>query len=164
MTKKSKSNQFYFRATWRGLYLVLAISIIVPPFVLMTKSRGEQPLLAGGIEDGEDQFDHFRLIETLLASYDGNGKKRLSAEADKIIHRNRFAGLFAYYNLKEIFISGLKVELYPREQLPQDGSDLISSSFKDIGDRFLPIVGVQPISEEYPNNLLSVSLIAKLFR
>ena len=35
--------------------------------------------------------------------------------AEKIVHKNRTAGLFTYYNLKEIYISDLGVQVYPRE-------------------------------------------------
>jgi hypothetical protein len=152
---KGKISPHLMRKNWKVPYAALLICIVALPFILVVKSKMERSaasqLLEWTIENepGEGPFDHFRLTGVSLVRRDDAQRKLFSVEAEKIIHRNRRARFFLYYNLKEIYISNLKVGFYPRQQPDREKSRLLSRSFEDISDQLLSTLGFPALSENH---------------
>ena len=144
-------------ANWRSLIIVLFTALIALPVVLVIRVKREQLAASASLEEKlreEGPFDRFRLRAVSLVNRDGNDQKRFSAKADKIIHRNRTTRFFSYANLKELYVSGLQIEFYPRTQVAEGRSGLLSSSFTEISNLSRSLVGVpSALSEDSLENL-----------
>ena len=143
------------RKNWKGPYVALLICIVALPLILVIKSKMEQSASSRFLEwmikneNEEEPFDHFRVIGVSLVRRDSDQRKLFSVEAERIIHRNRRARFFLYYNLKEIYISGLKIGFYPRQQPAQEKSQVLNASFENIGGRLLSTLGFPSLSENH---------------
>lgn len=167
------------RKNWKGPYVALLICIVALPLILVVKFKMEQSASSQFLEwtieneNAEEPFDHFRVIGVSLVHRDSDQRKLFSVEAEKIIHRNRRARFFLYYNLKEIYISGLKIGFYPRQQPAQEKSrvlnasaeekrtvtqdtepaqeksQVLNASFENIGGRLLSTLGFPSLSENH---------------
>jgi hypothetical protein len=144
-------------ANRQSLSIVLFAAFIALPIVLVVKVQRERLAVSVFLEEQlreEGSFDRFRFRAASLVSRDGNNQKRFSAKAGTIIHRNRTARFFSYANLKELYISDLQMEFYPRTQVVEGRAGLLSSSFAEISDLSRSLVGVpSTFSEDALENL-----------
>jgi hypothetical protein len=144
-------------ANRQSLSIVLFAAFIALPIVLVVKVQRERLAVSVFLEEQlreEGSFDRFRFRAASLVSRDGNNQKRFSAKAGTIIHRNRTARFFSYANLKELYISDLQMEFYPRTQVVEGRAGLLSSSFAEISNLSRSLVGVpSTFSEDALENL-----------
>lgn len=90
--------------------LIIAIFVSFPILNKKSKSDNSQPVMS--LRDKpEEYYDNFRVDRVSLLKRQ-DGKILFSLSADKVIHRKRISRLFVYQNLKEIYISGVKVDIY----------------------------------------------------
>jgi hypothetical protein len=144
-------------ANRQNLSIVLFAAFIALPVVFVIRAQREQLAASAVLEEqlrAEGPFDRFRFRAASLVSRDGNNQKRFSAKAGTIIHRNRTTRFFSYANLKELYISDLQMEFYPRTQAAEGRAGLLSSSFTEISDLSRSLVGVpSTFSEDALENL-----------
>lgn len=70
-----------------------------------------------------------------------------SISADKVIHRKRISRLFVYQNLKEIYMSGVKIDIYPYNTASISKHKDIAILLDDISRSFTSL-GKPPTSME----------------
>ncbi|MFZ3135887.1 MAG: hypothetical protein WA126_00680 [Thermodesulfovibrionales bacterium] len=91
----------------------------------------------------EENYDNFR-IENISIVRKENNRTFFSLTADEIVHRKRFSKLFHYQNLKEIHLSGVKLDIY-MNNISSDTNENISIPLDDISNVFASL-GKQPTS------------------
>lgn len=147
----------WLQACWRYLYVALLLCVIAFPAVLVGQFKRQQALpdpLLEELRRDKESFDRFRLQGVTLISSTPDNHRRFTATAEKIVHSNRKARFFAYHNLTELSVSGLRVELYPRPQLEQNATGLLSASFAEISNLCRSLAGpLTTFSEDMLENL-----------
>jgi len=78
----------------------------------------------------EKMYDNFRAENVSLIRKKDN-KLFFVLTAEEIIHRKRFSRLFLYQNLKEVYISGAKIDIY-FNALSSAGNNLLMDEIHDI--------------------------------
>jgi len=78
----------------------------------------------------EKMYDNFRAENVSLIRKKDN-KLFFVLTAEEIIHRKRFSRLFLYQNLKEVYISGAKIDIY-FNTLSSAGNNLLMDEIHDI--------------------------------
>ena len=145
------------RVNRQSLGIVLFAAFIALPVVLVIRVQKEQSAASAFLQERlreEGPFDRFRFRAVSLVNRDGNNQKRFSAKAGTIVHRNRTARFFSYANLKELYISDLQLEFYPRTQVAEGRAGLLTSSFAEISDLSRSLAGVPAtFSEDALENL-----------
>jgi hypothetical protein len=174
----------------RVILLVVIFGSVLPIFWLtkvQTERRFVKPSLSeDGAESEEEPSYLFKLSGVGTVKFEDNDKV-LSLAADKIVYRNRGSEFFTYQNLRELYISDLKIDLFPRKQeIPENDSGrgaepklqgspaALSLSFQDLVDRLPSFIGL-PTTEEreqarerlthsdVEDNIFTKVIIEKLF-
>ncbi len=97
------------------------------PFSNQFNKTGKETLLSNAF------YDSF-LVESINITKKEHNKLLFTFSADEIIHRKRRAKLFVYQNLKELYLSKVRIEIYPPD--PDKNMmlfDNISTSIASIG-------------------------------
>lgn len=137
---------FLLAATFGAIFLILWRANV-------TMEQPTPQLSLKAMEDDlEEPFDRFKLSGVTMTVVDRD-HQFLRLGAEKIVHKNRTAGLFTYYNLKEIYISDLGVQVYPREATPS----AVSQPFSSISHRLSSFFDVT-----MPENLRSADFLSNL--
>lgn len=89
----------------------------------------------------EKNYDNFR-AEHVSVIRKRDNKPHFILTADEIIHRKRFSKLFLYQNLKEIYISGAKIDIYLNNRASSGNNLLPVDEMNDI----FRSLGKQPTS------------------
>jgi hypothetical protein len=109
----------------------------------------------------EKMYDNFR-AENVSLTRKKNNKLFFALTAEEIIHRKRFSRLFLYQNLKEVYISGAKIDIY-FNTLSSAGNNLLMDEIHDI----LRSLGKESTSiDEYSSGKVSDSdldLLSRIF-
>jgi hypothetical protein len=110
---------------------------------LNSKKAGDDEILAENDAQNftEKDYDNFR-AEHVSVIRKRDNKPHFVLTADEIIHRKRFSKLFLYQNLKEIYISGAKINIYLNNRA-SSGNNLLPVD--EINDIFRSL-GKQPTS------------------
>jgi len=82
------------------------------------------------VNPAEKMYDNFRAENVSLIRKKDN-KLFFVLTAEEIIHRKRFSRLFLYQNLKEVYISGAKIDIY-FNALSSAGNNLLMDEIHDI--------------------------------
>jgi hypothetical protein len=96
------------------LILFMVISSCAFLFLFLnSKKAGNDEILAENDAQNftEKDYDNFR-VEHVSVIRKRDNKPHFVLTADEIVHRKRFSKLFLYQNLKEIYISGAKIDIY----------------------------------------------------
>lgn len=146
--------------------LIIAIFVSFP--ILNKKSKNDNSRPGMSLRDKpEEYYDNFSVDEVSLLKHQ-NGRILFSLSADKVIHRKRISKLFVYQNLKEIYISGVKVDIFPYNNessrhknivLPVDD---IGGSFASFGKPSTPIEDYLSGNADTDLDLLTRLLIESL--
>ncbi len=103
----------------------------------------------------EEQADDFRVDNISIVRYEDN-RKLFSLSADKVIHRKRISKLFVYQNLKEIYMSGVKIDIYSGNSA--SNKKHIAIPVDDIGRSFTSLGKPSTSMEEYLSGNLDIDL------
>lgn len=97
------------------------------------------------INKTEEDYEKFRLDKISIIKRE-NDRVFFYIFADKVIHRKRISRLFVYQNLKEIYMSGVKIDFYLYDNTPKNyhkGITIplagIDSCFKSFGNPATPM-------------------------
>lgn len=90
-----------------------------------------------------------------------------SLSVNKIVHRKRISKLFVYQNLKEIYMSGVKIDTYPDDnalKAPESKDKNITLPVDDIGSSFTSLGKPSTPIEEYlaGNADINLDLLSRL--
>jgi hypothetical protein len=117
--------------------ILLAASVVVLCCCFLFISLNNRKTAEGNIlsEDSmgntaEKIYDNFR-AENVSLTRKKNNKLFFALTAEEIIHRKRFSRLFLYQNLKEVYISGAKIDIY-FNTLTSAGNNLLMDEMHDI--------------------------------
>lgn len=123
---------------------MLSLSLLYAYVLKKDQSTGSNVLLIDSLENqSEENYDNFR-IENISIVRKENNKTFFSLTADEIVHRKRFSKHFHYQNLKEIHLSGVKLDIY-MNNISSDTNENISIPLDDISNVFASL-GKQPTS------------------
>jgi len=124
------------------LFIVVSSSALLFLF-LDSKKASDDDIIAenDGQNFTEKNYDNFR-AEHVSIIRKKNNKPHFVLTADEIIHRKRFSKLFLYQNLKEIYISGAKIDIY-LNNMASSGNNLLPVD--EMNDIFRSL-GKQPTS------------------
>jgi hypothetical protein len=122
------------------LFMVVSSSAFL--LFLNNKKAGNDEILAEDRENStEKDYDNFR-AEHVSVIRKKHNKPHFVLTADEIIHRKRFSKLFLYQNLKEIYISGAKIDIYLNNRASSGNNLLPVDEMNDI----FRSLGKQPTS------------------
>lgn len=163
---------FDWRQWWRILCLVLTTCLLAFFIIVIVRFKTQQsipPPLLAEMKRKAEPFDRFRLLGVSVIRLGDDGRKRLSATAEKILHRNRVGKFFSYYNLKEIDISNLRVELSLKTQPHEGKTGLLGEAFQEINALPASMSGFSPTlaegkgeQDEGESEVISRALIDRL--
>ena len=110
----------------------------------------------------EGHYDNFRVDKISIMKRQDN-RILFSLSADKVIHRKRISKLFVYQNLKEIYMSGIKIDFYPYNNISIRHKN-IAIPVDDIGSIFTSLGKPSTSIEEYlaGNADIDLDLLSRL--
>src|SRR4030042_7008855 len=102
---------FYYQNRWVNfIFIAFLLLLTLAVFAYYPDKKSESDDI-NPENNPEEQADDFRADNISIVKYEDN-RKLFSLSADKIIHRKRISRLFVYQNLKEIYMSGVKIDIY----------------------------------------------------
>lgn len=132
------------------LLIAFLFLIVITTFVFLhnyiIKTKDSNPNL--DINKTEEDYDKFRLDKISVVKRE-NGRIFLHLYADSVIHRKRISKLFVYQNLKEIYISGAKIDFFIYDNTSKNNLRSIMIPVVDIGKSFTSFGYSYMTSEDY---------------
>jgi len=140
----------YLKPTWVRITLVALPLLIIIAIFLHSSNHNEipqsnisQPDIT--MLDGSGvSYDNFK-VENISIARRKDNRLFFSFSADKVIHRKRISKFFVYHNLKEIELSGIKIDFYPYKKASLKNKNIliplddIGSSFASLGKPSTPM-------------------------
>jgi hypothetical protein len=120
----------------RSVFLILFLSLLSCAFVFLflnNKKAGNDDILTENDVQTytEKDYDNFR-IEHISVVRKKDNKPHFILTADEVVHRKRASKLFLYQNLKEIYVSGAKIDIYLNNISSSGNSSLPFDEMNDI--------------------------------
>lgn len=136
--------------TYRRLSLTVIASLAAITALFFFTAHKESEVAGQRLHaDRAVEFDRFYLTGVSASKYEG-GRTSFSFDADRIVHRKRRAKFFVYQNIKEIYISNLKMDAYAGASVPSADGKATAVPLGDMFDIFTMLNGSQTPPGEYP--------------
>jgi hypothetical protein len=124
----------YFNDRWLKIIfitlpLLLIITIIVYFFNCNKSIKNDNNISFRN--NSAEYYDNFKVDKVSIVRRK-DGKMLFSMSAKMIVHRKRISRLFIYHNLKEILISGVRIDFYPYNNGFEKNQKPIALPFIDI--------------------------------
>ena len=114
------------------LFIIVSLSAFLFLFLNNKKASDDDILAENNAENfTEKNYDNFR-VEHVSVIRKKDNKPHFILTADEVIHRKRFSKLFSYQNLKEIYISGAKIDIYLNNISSSGNSSLLFDEMNEI--------------------------------
>jgi hypothetical protein len=160
-------NNRFLRTIFLAILLLLIIAIFVY-FPFCKKNKSDIPIQnisnRYNPDNPEEFYDNFK-INNISIERRENNRVLFILSADKVIHRKRISKIFVYQNLKEIFMSGVRIDFYPYDKTHANEYKNIVIPISDIADSFISL-GKPPASrEDYleGNSDVNLDLLTRIF-
>lgn len=128
----------YFRNTrFKTLFIAFPLLMVITIFAFLPIYIGKHGDVNTDfdINKTEEDYDKFRLDKISVVKRE-NARVFFYIFADKVIHRKRISRLFVYQNLKEIYMSGVKIDFYLYDNTSKNNHESITIPVVDIGSSF----------------------------
>jgi hypothetical protein len=115
--------------------------------------------------DNPDEFyDNFKINNVSIERRENN-RVLFILSAEKVIHRKRISKIFVYQNLKEIFMTGVRIDFYPYDKTPSNEYKNIAIPVSDIADSFISLGKPLTSREDYleGNSDVNLDLLTRIF-
>jgi hypothetical protein len=156
----------FLRNTWFKILLAAAFFLLLSilfPYLYDEKNSGNDKLKPDIVlkDSFAEQYDNFWVDKISIVKRIGD-KRLFSISADKVIHRKRISKLFVYQNLKEIYMTGVKIDVYSYNKLSADRN--VSLPVGDIGRSFTSLGKPPTPVEEYleGNSDINLDMLSRL--
>ncbi len=143
-----RKNRFHVAVI--GFLCIFTLSVLV---YSAAEKRDEAALHNNDFSPGP--YDHFMIDKLDITERKGD-MTTVSLSADKIIHRKRASRFFVYQNLKEIFISGARIDIVMNNN--DSANDNIAIPLNNIGDILKSLGKSQTPVEEYLRGTTDINL------
>jgi hypothetical protein len=115
------------------IFMMLAGVLVFGHYV---PAKNEENTLEAGEVGSPDTFDDFQ-AENISISNIENGRTLFSIAADRVVHRKRVSRFFVYQNLKELCLTGARINIFQVKHALQTSHDSVSLPLGDIGGSFM---------------------------
>lgn len=120
------------------MIIMTAISILLVVAVSLYLSDQEMRSRNGELQTDTNStlYDKFAIEGIDIVNRGEDNRITFSLSADKVVHRKRISKLFVYQNLKEIYLSGVKINIFNSLNKKQNSNQI---AFNDMGNSLISL-------------------------
>lgn len=156
----------FIKREWPKVFIFLLLVFFVITYRSYQDKKPEKNVPGSDIAlnlKPEDNYDQF-YVDKLTIVRREDGKKFFSLSADKVFKRKRISRFFVYQNLKEICISGVKIDIYSYNKNSLTKNNTVVIPVEEIGVSITSMGKPSTPIEEYlaGNSDIDLDLLSRL--